>query len=180
MTPTSTVTATDEQALRPTLTVQMLVFQIRREEFCVPLTEIKEIMKIMPLTPVPHAMSAIRGIVNVRGKVATAVDVATILGLATTQSEPKYMIVAEDEKTLFVLIVDDVVGVLRTSAENCRPTPALFESKAAAAFISGALVIPKESADAAPADDTSIGDSRIIVSLNLSAIFAAIQATSSR
>ena len=184
MTGTSTVTAVDASVSRGTGDLQMLVFLIKNERFAVPLTEIQEIMTIMPLTPVPHAPNAIRGIVNVRGKVATAVDIARVLGFDAA-TNPQYMIMAKSDKNLLALLVDTVVGVLRTSAEHLRTTPDLFASKSAAAYIGGALVIPKE--DTAQSehqtdmtDATGLGDSDIILTLNLSSVFAAVATPSAR
>lgn len=180
----SPVTAVDASVSHSAGDVQMLVFDIGKEEFAFTLTEIQEIITIMPLTPVPHAPPAIRGIVNVRGKVATAVDLATVLGLHDEKSTPQYMIMAEFEKNLYAILVDTVTGVLRTSSNHLRKTPDLFASKAAAQYVSGALVIPKnasgahgDSADNG-SDVAGLNDSRIILSLHLPSIFAAAAVSS--
>lgn len=157
--------------------IQMLVCTIQNEKFAIPLTEIQEIMTVLPLTPVPHAPPAIRGIINVRSKVATAIDIATVLGIRKDTQAPQYMILAEFEKSFYALLVDTVVGVLRTTADNLRDAPELFASKSAATYVSGALIIPKgktvENKDET-AIDIAVGldDTDMTLVLNLSKIFS--------
>ncbi len=176
MSNSATVPAVDANVSQETKEIQMLVFKVQNEQFAIPLTEIQEIMTILPLTPVPHAPPAIRGIINVRSKVATAIDMATVLGISTA-AKPEHMILAAFEKNLYALLVDTLVGVVRTSADHLRTTPDLFAAKSAATYVSGALMMPKEKAqsdDNTNKLDNTVGldDSDMILVLNLAKILS--------
>ena len=147
MNSSTTMTAMNANVSQGTQDVQMLVFKVQEEQFAIPLTEIQEIMKVLPLTPVPHAPPAIHGIMNVRSKVVTAIDMATVLGISNASSKPEHMILAAFEKNLYALLVDTVVGVVRTSSDHLRTTPDLFAEKSAATYVSAALMIPQQKAE---------------------------------
>ena len=172
----TTITAMNANVSRDTK-IQMLVCRIQNEKFAIPLTEIQEIMTILPITPIPHAPRAVRGIINVRSKVATAIDIATVLGTRKDEHMPQYMVLAEFDKNFYALLVDTVVGVLRTSVDNLRDSPELFASKSAATYVNGALVIAKETSVSQDQKHTmdiaeGLDDSEMILVLNLSKIFS--------
>ena len=53
-------------------------FRLGRQGFGLPLDQVREIVTAGSITPVPLAPSVIRGLANVRGRVVTLIDVATV------------------------------------------------------------------------------------------------------
>ena len=53
-------------------------FQLGRQGFGLPLEQVREIVAAGAVTPVPQAPSVIRGLANLRGRVVTLIDVATV------------------------------------------------------------------------------------------------------
>jgi|GEM_PF-334369 len=169
---TAGVTASKEGEL------QLLVFTLHGEEFAFNLTDAREIMKLMPLTEVPSAPAAVRGILNLRGKVVTVLDLATLLGFSPTEEAKEHIVIVDATKEIFGILVHQVTGVLRVPASTLKTTPNFLESKAQAAHVRGALVLDKQKkmndaetvADAA----TSGEGTRLILALDLPALLAGL------
>src|SRR5262245_34587179 len=53
-------------------------FRLGRQGFGMPLDQVHEIVAAGSITPVPLAPSVIRGLANVRGRVVTLIDIATV------------------------------------------------------------------------------------------------------
>ncbi len=127
---------------------QLIAFRDRGEEFAFSLLEIREIIKSQAMTPVPNAPAAVRGVVNLRGKIMTVVELATVLGLVGKPSEDANIIVTESGDDLIGILVEEVVGVIRVPTDRVKPAPELAQSQASAHFVRG--VITMEAANAAP------------------------------
>jgi purine-binding chemotaxis protein CheW len=85
-----------EEARRKRLGGKYLSFQLGREEFGVKIDSIKEIIKMLEITPVPDAPAFVKGVVNLRGRVVPVVDLGLKLGLPDlTYDERSCIIIAE-------------------------------------------------------------------------------------
>ncbi len=130
--------------------LQLLVCKVHGEEFAFPLTDILEIIPSAALTDIPNAPAAIRGMLNLRGKVVTVVDLSTVLGFGPTADilHSHIVVAAGKGRELFGILVDGVTGVLRTASSKLQPTPELLQARASSAFVKGALVLSDETKDA--------------------------------
>ena len=54
--------------------IQVVEFIIGEDKFAVNLFDIKEIVEASRITPLPHAPSHIRGIIDLRGEITTIID----------------------------------------------------------------------------------------------------------
>ncbi|MEM9192465.1 MAG: chemotaxis protein CheW [Myxococcota bacterium] len=108
----SEVLALDGDAL--TATHEFLGFVIAGENYGLPLRTVREILKVPPVTEVPRAAHDILGIISVRGRVTTVIDLRRRLHVderpATKQS--RILLVDEGEEVLG-LLVDEVLQVFR-------------------------------------------------------------------
>lgn len=123
--------------------LQLLVFRVHGEECAVALTDAREIIPAGTLTPVPAAPPSIRGMVNIRGRVVTVVDLASVLALEGTGGN-EHIIVAERGSDVFGVLVDSVTGVLRVDADQLQHAPDLVQAKPAARFVKGVVVLADE------------------------------------
>ena len=155
--------------------LQLLVFNVRGEECAVPLTDTREIITAMALTPVPAAPPSIRGMVNIRGRVVTVVDLAVVLGL-TGEAKGQHIVVAERGSDVFGVLVDTVTGVLRVGADSMQHAPDLVQAKPAARFVKGVVVLSHGALEKAKNNDSqpkenakteTSNESRLIVMLDL-------------
>jgi purine-binding chemotaxis protein CheW len=86
---------------------------------------IQEINRQVETTPVPHAPTAVRGVVNLRGDVVTVMDLRVILDLEPINISPstRAIIVRQgNERT--GLLVDAVSDVVTIDGSNILPCPA--------------------------------------------------------
>jgi purine-binding chemotaxis protein CheW len=118
-----------------------LTFSLASEEYGVPVLKVREIMKMMDITVVPQVPSHVRGVINLRGKVITVVDLRLKFGFeAKAQTDETAIIVVEiavdGGKILTGLVVDSVSDVLNIVADEIEATPA-FGDRVQTGYISG-------------------------------------------
>jgi len=98
---------------------EYLGFVLADEHYALPLTSIREILKLPPLTAVPRAPDDILGIVSVRGRVTTVVDLRRRLRMpeSPVTKNTRVLLVDEGSEILGVL-VDGVLSVVRLRDEE--------------------------------------------------------------
>ncbi|CAM2951982.1 chemotaxis signal transduction protein (cheW domain) [Legionella steigerwaltii] len=136
--------------------VQLIVFRSGNEEFCIPISEAQEIIKVVPITPIPDSPYFILGLINVRGDIVAIIDIKTLFFLPSTNNDnPKHIIITKQKSGVFGLMVDEVVEVLRVNEADINQNPSsiinIHEK-----YVSGVV----------------IDENRLIILLNLSSILA--------
>jgi len=107
-----------------TLRNQYLTFVIEDEDYGVEIVYVKEIIKMVPITKVPHMPRFIEGIINLRGDLIGVLDVRTRFGKPTKEHDEEtcIIIMSYGEYTLGI-IVDAVQETSNISEENIAPPP---------------------------------------------------------
>ncbi|MCE8000898.1 MAG: purine-binding chemotaxis protein CheW [Rhodobiaceae bacterium] len=97
--------------------------------FCIEITEIREIRRWSPVTPLPFSESAVLGVMNLRGAVIPILDLAAKLGLGAIDPTSRHVIivVALRDRTVG-LLVDAVSEILTIQGENIRKAPSTGQS----------------------------------------------------
>ena len=86
---------------------------------------VQEINRHSEITEVPHAPLCVRGVINLRGEVATIVDLRTILGMpriATTRESRNLIVHSRGEA--IGLMVDRISDILTLRSDEIDPPPA--------------------------------------------------------
>ena len=109
-----------------------LTFALAEEEFGVPVLKVREIVRMMDITTVPHMPSHVRGVINLRGKVIPVIDLRVKLGFpAADYTERTCIVIAEIAlpvaRVLMGVIVDRVAEVLSLASHEIEPTPEFGE-----------------------------------------------------
>jgi purine-binding chemotaxis protein CheW len=118
--------------------IQLIIFKIGQEEFAVNIQQVREIVRILPITPIPRSPDFIEGVVNLRGQVLIIMDLAKRLGLKGQQrGEQTRIVVVEVNETSIGMIVDDVTEVLRLGQDKIVKTPELTETDITKKYITG-------------------------------------------
>lgn len=152
--------------------LQLLIFSLNSEEFAFHLTDVREIMNLPAVTPVPNTIPSIRGVVNARGKVMTIVDIARLLGFPDQADNRKQIIVADRDNELFGLLVDNVTEVLRAPADLQRDVPETLHSGISADFVEHVIVMTTDAA--AEKTEKAEKKDRLILVLNIQKILATV------
>jgi len=119
---------TEEQVERK----EYLAFRLAVEVYAVEISRIGEILRIPPMTPVPRSSGQVMGIIGVRGRVLTVLDLRERLGLPS--SEPtrhaRVLVLPWSDTEKVGLYVDEVLQVYRFSDAEIEPAAQAFGSDA--------------------------------------------------
>lgn len=103
-------------------------FQVGRETYGVPIASLHEIVRVTEITAVPDSPEYIEGVINLRGKIVSVVDLRKRFGVKQVNNSKKNRIlVVESHGRLTGLIVDAASDVLKIPAEDVEPAPAVFQ-----------------------------------------------------
>jgi purine-binding chemotaxis protein CheW len=102
-------------------------FKVGRETYGVPITALREIVRVPEITAVPDAPDYVEGVINLRGKIVSVLDLRKRLGEASVApSKRNRILVVEHRGRLCGLIVDSASDVLKIPAEDVDPSPTEF------------------------------------------------------
>lgn len=121
--------------------VKYLIFILDGSEYGIELMKVREIVSMMPMTPLANAPAYVKGVINLRGSLIPVTDLRIRLGLnAEAYTEKTCIIVADiwekENRTVAGGIVDAVTDVRRIKVREVDPLPALL-SKNGSGLISG-------------------------------------------
>jgi purine-binding chemotaxis protein CheW len=118
--------------------VQVVIFRLANEEFGLVISQVREIIRMQDVTPMPKAPAFIEGVINLRGQIIAVMDLAKRLSLKSAgRTEKSRVIIVEILGTTIGVMVDEVPEVLRLAEKNIEPAPEVFESKVHSDFIKG-------------------------------------------
>jgi purine-binding chemotaxis protein CheW len=109
-------------------TWRMVLFVVGEHRFGVPIDRIREIIPARPYTLLPGSEAFVCGLINLRGRIVTVVDLGARLGLAPASYHPDHSIVIVEYRGKLVgLAVQEVARIvavdpetLQTSADTLR------------------------------------------------------------
>jgi len=98
-------------------TGKYLTFSIAKEDYGISIMKVKEIIEVMPVTPMPQTPPYVKGVINLRGKIIPVADLRTKLGIRESEYTDRSCIViletTKDERTVLIgMVVDSVSEVL--------------------------------------------------------------------
>ena len=108
-----------------------VIFRVEKERYALPLPAVREV--VVPqegFSRVPRAPAPVRGVMNLRGRVVTVVELGALLGLASAAPAPggapgagKVVLLDRGRRDLG-LLVTDVEGI--ESVERVTAAPGLW------------------------------------------------------
>src|SRR5438874_8714771 len=103
-------------------------FQVGRETYGVPITALHEIVRVPEITAVPDAPDYMEGVINLRGKIVSVIDLRKRLGeKKISSSRRNRILVVEHKGRLAGLIVDAASEVLKIPASDVEPSPTALQ-----------------------------------------------------
>src|SRR6266478_5598570 len=94
--------------------LQIVGFQVGRETYGVPITSLHEIVRVPEITAVPDAPEYMEGVINLRGKIVSVMDLRKRFGAKEAAGHRRNRIqVVEYNGRLSGLIVDSASEVLK-------------------------------------------------------------------
>jgi purine-binding chemotaxis protein CheW len=106
----------------------LIGFSIGRETFGVPIELVHQIVCVPEITAVPESPQCVEGVINLRGKIVSIVDLRKRFGEKEIQSSRKNrVLVVEVEGKMVGLIVDSASEVLKIPLSEIEHPPNVFE-----------------------------------------------------
>lgn len=104
--------------------LHLVTFALDREEFGVPIQQVREVIRVTEITRVPQARPHVRGVTNLRGRILAVVEIRTRMGLPPAEITPRsrIMVVGVHDRTLGIL-VDGVSQVVKVPTPTITPAP---------------------------------------------------------
>ena len=92
------------------------------------INRIQEILRAQPVTPVPLAPSAIRGLMSLRGQIVPVIDLAERLGVQLAQTSEVFNVLIRTADGPVSLLVDRVGDVVEVPSDAFEPAPDTLRS----------------------------------------------------
>ncbi|MGH9538754.1 MAG: chemotaxis protein CheW [Terriglobales bacterium] len=103
-------------------------FQVGRETYGVPITSLHEIVRVPEITAVPDAPEYMEGVINLRGKIVSVLDLRKRFGEPKkTLNRRNRILVVEHRGRLSGLIVDSASEVIKIPAADVEPSPTALQ-----------------------------------------------------
>ncbi|HOI58019.1 MULTISPECIES: chemotaxis protein CheW [unclassified Methanoculleus] len=102
--------------------VDVVEFQLGEEHYALDIQIAREIVEMMPITPLPRAPEYLAGIINLRGEITNIIDLRDLLGLPESgEAENRKIVVLMPDVaggSNVGIIVDDVYSVISVRDEQ--------------------------------------------------------------
>ncbi len=104
--------------------LQLCTFRVGDLYLGIDVLEVEEVLYQADLTAVPHAAPAVCGLINLRGQIATTIDLRNRLGLEPRDEEarPIHVVVRSAGESIS-LLVDSIGDVLEVDPAAYEPPP---------------------------------------------------------
>src|SRR5690242_20729878 len=107
--------------------LHLVGFRIGRETFGVPINLVREIVRVPEITAVPNAPDYVEGVINLRGKIVSVIDLRKRFGDPNLEITKKTrVVVVEIENRTVGLVVNSASEVLKISPSDIEPPSAVF------------------------------------------------------
>jgi purine-binding chemotaxis protein CheW len=108
--------------------LQVVGFRIGRETFGLPISMVREIVRVPEITSVPNAPDYIEGVINLRGRIIPIVDLRKRFGERTFEpSKKNRIVVVELESRAVGLMVNSASEVLRIPPSDIEQPHNIFQ-----------------------------------------------------
>ena len=114
---------------------QLLCVRVDGTPYAVPVENVREIVRVRPITPIPRTASEVRGVISLRGEIIQVIDLRLRLGLAAAAPgrANRIVVVQVDDGRVAGVLVDEVREVLR-APESGIGVPAATDAGIVAAL----------------------------------------------
>ena len=125
--------------------VEIVAFQLAGERYGLETEHLREVFAAREITPLPCTPAWVSGIINVRGRILTVVDLRPVLGLPIEQDSASSVLIlrgeANDGSGDMALLVQNIDGVRVLSASDIEPPHAVGGALYVRGITSGRLAL---------------------------------------
>ena len=114
-----------------------LTFVLGSEQYGVEIIKVREILGVLPITPMPQTPHYVKGVINLRGKVIPVVDTRTKFRMPEREIAPETCIIVVDVDGKSVGLLVDTVKEVMDIREDQIEIPPNFGTDVDKSFIRG-------------------------------------------
>ncbi|WP_022947887.1 chemotaxis protein CheW [Methylohalobius crimeensis] len=104
--------------------LQWVTFRLGNETYGINVMQVKEVLRVSEIAPVPGAPDYVIGIINLRGNVVTVVDTRSRFGLPPKPSDGmSRIVIIESAEQVIGILVDSVAEVVELRATEIETAP---------------------------------------------------------
>jgi purine-binding chemotaxis protein CheW len=107
---------------------QLVVFQLASEEYAIPISQVKEIIRYNRAAKMPNTPAYMDGIINLRGKVISVIDLIEKFALAVEKGSDKQALIVEAVGQEVGLWVNSVTEVIRLDSNAIEAVNGIAQS----------------------------------------------------
>lgn len=119
---------------------ELLSFTVAGCDFCLPVTDVREVRSWSDPTPLPLSDPSLLGVINLRGTILPVIDLARKLALPSKATARGVIVVVASAGRLAGLAVDKVDDILTIPVSALSPPPALANTGIASG-LSGVILV---------------------------------------
>ncbi len=109
---------------------QLCTFYVGEGYFGIPVEQVQEVVRPQPITPVPLAPTVVRGLINLRGQILTAIDLRSRLGMGEPGDKTMLMnVVVRMDESPISFLVDEIGEVLEVDERTFEPPPETLQGE---------------------------------------------------
>lgn len=114
---------------------EYLSLRVDDEIYGVDVTTIMEVIRVPEIAPVAGSSKDILGIINLRGKIITILDLRRVFGVHESEStKDTRIVIIQSQDSLVGLLVDSVIEVLKIDKDDIEQAPTVSENNVAQLF----------------------------------------------
>ena len=102
---------------------QFATFSVNGRLYGIDVMKVQEVTKPLQVTLMRTAPSFIKGLINLRGQIATAIDLSELFGLTNNLESEKMTVVCRVDDVLLSLLVDSIGDVIEVSESQFEKSP---------------------------------------------------------
>ncbi len=148
------------------MAVDILEFDLGGESYAMDIQIAREIVEMLPITPIPRAPGHVTGLLNLRGEITTIINIHHLLGIqpAKQREEQNIMVLIPDafENTSVGMIVDEVHSVL-TVDEKDIDTNVKGVNAELADFVHGIIKLSQDDGTKTEAEETDVESKKRLI-----------------
>ncbi|MFQ5533692.1 MAG: chemotaxis protein CheW [Sphingomonadales bacterium] len=131
MTDTGTAAAgTGHEAADENERAELVTITIADQLLGIPVLSVHDVLGPQKMTRIPLAQESIAGVLNLRGRIVTAIDVRRRLGLPPRpEDDPGMSVVVEHNNEPYSLLIDSVGDVLSVPTKAFEQNPATLDPR---------------------------------------------------
>ena len=128
-------------------TIDIVEFELGGERYALDIQLAREIVEMIPITPIPRAPAYISGVINLRGEITNIMNLNTLLGLPDQEvrSNQKIIVLVPEAAggSNVGIIVDDVSSVIEVPESDVEKIGEGFASDFSS-FVKGIIKMKSE------------------------------------